>query len=394
MKIADVNEFYAERGGGVRTYVDAKLAAGAAMGHEVVVIAPGPTDAEERRGGGRVIWIRSRPMPVDPRYYLLLRQRAVHACLEREQPDVVEGSSPWTGGLFCARYAGPALKSFVFHQDPVAVYGHTLLGRALGDARVDALCGGYFAYLRALSARYDLTLTSGAWLAERLRRQGLRAPEAVPFGVDKRLFTPAVASAELRRELLARCALGADASLLITVCRHHPEKRLGTLIEAVARVQERRRVGLLLVGDGPLRSWVERRASRVPEVCVVGRVEDRSALAAMLASSDALLHGSAAETFGLSIAEALCAGVPLVVPDQGGAAALAAAEYAELYTAGDVAGCAAAIDRLLSRDPVQLRAAAVAAGRDRVEASDTHFERLFALYAARLSSPRTGRPAR
>src|SRR5262245_8268794 len=46
VKIVDVNEFYAEQGGGVRRYVDAKLAAGARLGHEVVVIAPGPRDGE------------------------------------------------------------------------------------------------------------------------------------------------------------------------------------------------------------------------------------------------------------------------------------------------------------------------------------------------------------
>src|SRR5688572_12581663 len=118
MKLVDVNEFYAERGGGVRTYVDAKLAAGAALGHEVVVVAPGPEDREERRAGGRIVWIKSRPMPIDPRYYLLLRERAVHEVLDREQPDVVEGSSPWTGGVICARWRGSALRSFVFHQDP------------------------------------------------------------------------------------------------------------------------------------------------------------------------------------------------------------------------------------------------------------------------------------
>jgi alpha-1,6-mannosyltransferase len=43
MKIVDVCAFYAPKGGGVRTYIDRKLKAGAALGHEVVVIAPAPT---------------------------------------------------------------------------------------------------------------------------------------------------------------------------------------------------------------------------------------------------------------------------------------------------------------------------------------------------------------
>ena len=42
MKVVDVAEFYADKGGGVRTYIHQKLEAGARLGHEVVVIAPGP----------------------------------------------------------------------------------------------------------------------------------------------------------------------------------------------------------------------------------------------------------------------------------------------------------------------------------------------------------------
>jgi alpha-1,6-mannosyltransferase len=391
MKLVDVSEFYAERGGGVRAHTNAKLAAGAALGHEVVVIAPGPADREERRLGGRVVWIGSPPMPLDPRYYLLLRERAVHAVLDREQPDVVEGSSPWTGGIFCARWRGRALKSFVFHQDPVAVYPQTLLGGVLGSERVDRLCAPFFHYLRALSHAYDLTLTSGAWLSDRLRRHGLRAPSAVPFGIDKQHFSAQRRSATLRATLLAECGLPESAALLIAVGRHHPEKRLSTLISAVELLQRTRPVGLVLYGDGPLRALLQRRAARVPGVRILGSVA-RGVLAQALASADALVHGSSAETFGLAVAEAICSGLPVVVPDAGGAAELARPAYAECYPAGDAQVCAAAIARLLARDPAALRAAAIAAGEQLVWSEEAHFAALFALYAQRLP-PRTSAAA-
>src|SRR5690606_2458914 len=41
VKIVDVCAFYAPRGGGVRTYVERKLAAGPRFGHEIVIVAPG-----------------------------------------------------------------------------------------------------------------------------------------------------------------------------------------------------------------------------------------------------------------------------------------------------------------------------------------------------------------
>ena len=41
MKIVDVAEYYAEEGGGIKTYIQSKMRAAEAAGHEVVVVAPG-----------------------------------------------------------------------------------------------------------------------------------------------------------------------------------------------------------------------------------------------------------------------------------------------------------------------------------------------------------------
>jgi alpha-1,6-mannosyltransferase len=395
MKLVDVNEFYSDQGGGVRSYVDAKLAAGAAQGHEVVVIAPGDADREERRHGGRIVWVRSALLPFDRRYRLLTRGGALRALLDREAPDVVESSSALYGSVVVARWQpGRALKSLIFHQDLVAVYGHTLLARQLTERAIDRLCGGYFAGLRWLSRRFDLTVTGGEWLARRLSQLGVHAPTAVAFGVDKSAFSPRHRSETLRRVLLDRAGLPASARLLVGVSRHHPEKRLFTLLSAMARCGAAQRVGLVIYGDGPLRKVLEWKAAHVPGVVIAGRIENRSELARVLASADGLLHGSAAETFGLSVAEALCSGLPLVVPDRGGAAELAGPRYAERYAAGDPRACAAAIERLLAREPATLRAAAAGAARARVRSADEHFSALFSLYAQRIKARRTAAPAR
>jgi len=56
VRIVDVNEFYSPTGGGVRSYIDRKLAVMATLGHELIVIAPGREDRVEYRAGkGRVI---------------------------------------------------------------------------------------------------------------------------------------------------------------------------------------------------------------------------------------------------------------------------------------------------------------------------------------------------
>src|SRR5690606_2679028 len=168
-------------------------------------------------------------------------------------------------------------------------------------------------------------------------------------------------SAAKRAELLLRCGLDHSGKLLVSVSRHHPEKRVGTLLDALAILRAQGaslpKVGLVLYGDGPLRRWVEARAARIGGIYVAGFSADPDDIPLSLASADAFVHGSAAETYGLVVAEAICAGLPIVVPDAGGAADLADPSYAEIYPAGDAAACAAAIRRVLHRDPATLSAA-------------------------------------
>ncbi|MBW2404164.1 MAG: glycosyltransferase, partial [Deltaproteobacteria bacterium] len=151
-------------------------------------------------------------------------------------------------------------------------------------------------------------------------------------------------------------------------------------LDAFRRASATRPMGLVIYGDGPLRSWVERRAAGVPGVHVAGFVADRNEIATSLASADAMLHGSAAETYGLVVAEAICSGLPVMVPNQGGAADLADPSYSETYAPGDVADCAVAIGALLDRDRDMLVAACARAAQQDVGTMDDHFDQLFELY--------------
>jgi len=305
----------------------------------------------------------------------------VYQVLQAERPDVVEGSSPWLGGWIAARWQGPVVKSWFIHQEPVATYPQTLLGRRLGQRRVDGMFGWFWAYLRRLSSLFDVSIVSSRWLADRLESFDLKRPHVVPFGIDKSLFSLARRHPAMRRRMLAACGISDETvPLLVAVSRHHPEKRLGTMIDAFEQVSHERPMGFFLIGDGPIRGWVEHKAARVKGAHVAGTIADREELASCLASADALMHGCASETFGLVIAEAICSGLPLVVPDFGGAADLADSACAETYEAGNVDACAAAIRRLLARNPVQLRLACARAAAERIGTMDDHFRELFAFY--------------
>ncbi len=115
-----------------------------------------------------------------------------------------------------------------------------------------------------------------------------------------------------------------------------------------------------------------------------GFEKDRGRLASALASADALVHGCSVETFGLSIAEALAQGLPVVVPDEGGAAELARPEYAETYPSGDARACAEATSRLLGRPKAALSRAARARVAE-LPSAEGQFDLLRAVYTELLA---------
>ncbi len=375
MKVVDVSGFYSETGGGVRSYVQQKLDEAERAGHRLTIIAPGPQDRVDLRpGGGKIVWVQSPPMPFDANYRLFVKAQPVWQIIDAEAPDVVEGSSPWRGGWIAASWPGAAVKSLVFHQDFVAGYPYTLLGDRLSRPAIDRIFAPYWAYLRRLSTHFDVTVTGGNWLSERLAGFGVNAPHAVPFGIESGRFTPALADEGLRREFLERCGVGVDGKLLLAVGRFHPEKRHSTILEGFALARARRPgLGLVLIGEGPTRSRVEALAARVGNVCLTGAVNDRDHLARIYASADTLVHGSGAETYGLVVAEALASGLPVVVPDWGGSADLAGQGPSVTYATGNAQACASAILCALEL-PRPLF------GEAKVGTAPAHFSALFALY--------------
>ena len=380
MKIVDVCEFYSPTGGGVRRYINQKLELADRFGHQLTIIAPGAETRMEKAHGGAIAWIKSPHLPFDRNYRMFWNARPVWQALDELEPDLVEGSSPWRGGWLAARWQGKAVKVFFMHADPVAVYPQTFLGGLLGPERVDRLFGFFWNYLNRLNSKYDAAIVTNPALAERFAGFGLENIQIAPFGVERSKFSPGYCDPTARREMLATCGLEEDASLLIAVGRHHPEKRLRTLIQAVSRAQGARKIGLYIAGDGFLRASVERWALNARHVYVAGQINDPEQLATLMASADALIHGSAAETFGLVLAEALCSGTPLIVPDAGASATFAGPGYAETYRVGDAVDGAGAILRLLSGDRKAQSRAAQAAADARVFTVEQHFEKLFEIY--------------
>lgn len=392
MRVVDVSEFFSDFGGGVRTYVHQKLEASAMAGVDAVIIAPGPADRREKRLGGEIIWVRSPVLPLDHRYHLFARKKPVHDLLDELTPDVVEGSSTWRGAWIARSWTGAAARALFLHQDPVAVYPQSFLSPALKAERVDQLFSPFWRYLARLSEGFDATIAPSAVFARRLERRGVARPIACPLGVDRTLFGPERRSEALRLRMLADCGVDdPSAPLFVAVSRHHPEKRIPMMMRAFADFTRERPAGLYLIGDGPMWRSVTAQAQRIKGVAVAGPVTERDVIAARLASADYFVHGGAAETFGLVVAEALASGVPIVAPDQGGASEFVHPAFGESYAAGDAEALCAALLRIVARDRRALTLAARAGG-SRLRAPADHFAQLFSAYGS-LTQPAQARIA-
>jgi alpha-1,6-mannosyltransferase len=315
MKLLALTQSYSPTGGGVRTMLHAQRAFCAARGLEHVLMVPGPADRTVRDGVLTTHEIKSPRVPGSPGYRLLLRSDKVLRLLRAERPQVIEVhcayNLPWTALRHRRRHGG--LVSAIYSTDVPVAYVEAPLERRIG--RRTARLGRRLAerYVRALYSRCDLTVALSQAMAERLRAIGVPRVVHVPLGVDLDTFTPA------RRDPAVRARLGATNGelLLIYTGRLDREKRPDLVLDAFARLPSSLRARLALVGSGPLRASLARRAAEVGGATVVPYVQDRAELAALLASADLYVSAMAHETFGLSVAEAQACGLPVVGVRQG-----------------------------------------------------------------------------
>lgn len=378
----DLAEFYSERGGGVRSYLDKMLRCAGPLGHEVIVVAPGPRDEETRVAeGGRIVRYAAPRMPYDRSYHAPIDVFRMRTLVRELAPDVLQLSSPfvpsWVGATL-----GVPLRSYVYHSDPIGCYVAPLAKNAGGRLLERAA----WAYMKAVCGGADVTVVAGEWLERELSKRGFPRVHTVRFGIDHESFDPERRDESLRAEVLGDLAENPEARLVLIAGRLAADKRQLRLIEALEIVAKRRPIGLVLLGDGPERARLEAAGRRLPRFRGIVFTRDRVEYARLLASVDALAHGSTCETFGFLLAECLASGTPIVAPDAGGAADLAEPAWSERYPAyADAATIAVAAERLLGRPRAELSQRAKERARS-LPTTEDHFRALFELYAERLAA--------
>ena len=148
----------------------------------------------------------------------------------------------------------------------------------------------------------------------------------------------------------------AVGSYALVVARLAPEKGVDVAIDACRMAG----IPLVVAGDGPEAETLARRAGGDGGVRFVGRVDDVELAALRAGAAIALAPSRSGETFGLALAEAMAAGVPVVASRVGAFPELV--DQSALVAPGDASALAGAIARLAGDRAAGER------GRERVRA--------------------------
>lgn len=142
----------------------------------------------------------------------------------------------------------------------------------------------------------------------------------VPSGIDGEALRAAAAAArDQRRDVRAECGIPAGAVLLTTVASLSAEKNHAMLLRIGARLRDTHpHVHQLWVGDGALRSELERERDRLGLTRTVHMLGRRDDVAAWVSPAKALLVASRHEGFCGAAVEAQALGVPVIATAVGG----------------------------------------------------------------------------
>ncbi len=191
---------------------------------------------------------------------------------------------------------------------PVSSSFHTNFHAYSKHYHVGFLHNAGLAYFRWFHNRAACTFAPSTDVVAALGLAGFQNLHLMGRGVDTQLFNPA------RRDEALRASWGAGPNTPIAMCvgRLAAEKNLPLVVKAWARLRATRPdLRLVLVGDGPLRSSLER---QFPDVHFAG-AHRGEALARHYASGDLFLFASVTETFGNVVTEALASGLVTVAYD-------------------------------------------------------------------------------
>lgn len=316
MKIAFFCDAYLPTKNGVATSARTTAQELRARGHRVVIFAPRYVDYLDddpdvvRFAAGH--WFKARDYPVA---FPLLSRVAPRTAYRfaRERFDLVHVHSPFVLGNLGAHWAR-------FHFLPLVWTFHTLYHHyAHYSITPPETSRAYILWrIRRMLRKCNRVIAPSHAVERVVLRLWPSAPtRVVPTGVDIARF-----SGGHRAEAREQWGLRDGEVALLYVGRLAPEKNLSFLLKSLAPLLKTHNARLVMVGGGPSLEALKRQTSTLgisSRVIFPGFIEPEK-INDFYAMADVFTFASRTETQGLSIAEALCAGLPCVVVNAMGAA--------------------------------------------------------------------------
>ncbi len=300
-------DWFPERAGGLSRYFYEMLAAAPSVGLDLHGLVTGSNDIAASTDG-RVAAFADSAAPMPQR--LLAARRAVAAELKAFDPQVV--------GSHFALYTRAALdridRPLVNHfHGPWALEAAVEKGRAPSALRRWIEASTY----RRADLCVVLSAAFGKLLSETYGVSPARI-RVVPGGLDAARFRPTASRAEARQQL----GWPTDRPIVFAIRRLVRRMGLEAAVAAIAEIRATRPEVLLVIGGrGPLRDELSRAiedANLSDNVRLIGFVSEPDLPLAYRAADLSLVPTASLEGFGLTAAESLAAGTPVLVTPVGG----------------------------------------------------------------------------
>jgi len=308
MKIVALTDTYEPQKNGVAVYLRNSLEH-LAKKNKVVLLAPGTGKfRKEEKYGIEIIWLPSVEFPFY-KGYLMARMiyPNIKKIIKSQFPDVVHAHAPVLmalQGFIAAKRAGiPTV--ITYHTHLPEYFPHLLKGMLpgfLGDLSKHPV-----KYLiKKVYSQADIVTAPTKELVNELTGYGLKNVIYLPNGVDISKFK------KRKTSLREKYGIPRKAIVILYAGRVSFEKKLGILLEAFKKIEKTNRY-LIIAGSGPYLEKYRKTATelRIKNIVFTGPIEDNE-FQETYSAADIFATPSDTETFGLTIIEAMAAGLPVI----------------------------------------------------------------------------------
>ncbi|MFD2617780.1 glycosyltransferase family 4 protein [Terrilactibacillus laevilacticus] len=153
-------------------------------------------------------------------------------------------------------------------------------------------------------------------VSKKLRTYGVQNQiKIVPTGIDFSVFQASSDQVEKQRLLRKQIGLKLDDIVILSIGRLAEEKNIETIIRAMPEVKKKyRKAKLVIVGDGPARSKLERltRILHIQDIVFFVGEKEWKDIPAYYHLGDVFVSASTSETQGLTYIEAMASEIPVI----------------------------------------------------------------------------------